>query len=111
MRLTAGLVFARFCRYRLGVACFVAAAMGLALSSLPASAGPGSGTATIAPSSPVTAGSSGTWAITYVAAEDFGALLGGQITIEIPAGWTPPQSTNSAAPGYVQTALPDHVTL
>src|SRR5437867_9013719 len=111
MRLTAGLVFARYGRFRAGLACFLAAGLGLALSSLPASAGPGSGTATISPQPPVAAGSSGTWAITYVAAENFDVLLGGEITIEIPAGWTAPQSTNSAAPGYVAPASLDHVTL
>src|SRR6266581_4004434 len=111
MRLTAGLVFARFCRYRLGVACLIAAGVGLAVLPLPASAGPGSGTAAIAPSSPVRAGSSGTWAITYVAAEDFGNLLGGQITIDVPAGWTAPQSTDSTAAGYVWPVSPDQVTL
>src|SRR5436189_243433 len=50
MRLTAGLVFARYGRFRAGLACFIAAGLGLALSSLPASAGPGSGTAAISPS-------------------------------------------------------------
>ncbi|TMQ62970.1 MAG: T9SS type A sorting domain-containing protein [Candidatus Eisenbacteria bacterium] len=111
MRLTAGLVFARFCRHRSGVACLVAAALGLAFSSAPAIAGPGSGTATIAGSSAVVAGASGTWAITYVAAENFGALLGGQITIEIPSGWTAPQSSDSSSAGYVRPEPPDHVTL
>src|SRR2546427_292167 len=74
-------------------------------------AAPPSGPAAISPASPVTAGSSGTWAITYVAGEDFDTLLGGAITIDIPVGWTAPQNTDSTAAGYVRPSDPSHVTL
>jgi hypothetical protein len=109
MRVTACIEFARFCRSRAGLALLTTACLGLA--AIPAIAGPGSGTASMAPASPVAAGSSGVWTITYVAAEDFNLLLGGEVTIEIPAGWTAPQTSSAAAPGYVEPADPAHVTL
>ena len=74
-------------------------------------AGPGSGTATISPTTAVV-GAPGTWTIEYVA-ED--SLLNGTIRITIPSGWSPPQISNSSAPGYVtvssDVALSKHVTV
>ena len=61
-------------------------------------AAPGSGTAVIAPSGDVTAGTLGKWTITYTAAEGFS---GGEISLLIPAGWTLPQSANNSEAGYV----------
>lgn len=65
-------------------------------------AGSGSGVASTTPAAPAAAGSTGTWTITYTATEDFAIPGGGMITIEIPAGWTAPQITSAALPGYVQ---------
>ena len=64
--------------------------IGLCLLSamlLPAAAGaqPGSGTAVIAPSAGVVAGSSGTWTVTYTAADDFST---GIVRLVIPSGWS-----------------------
>ncbi|HZV90450.1 MAG TPA: hypothetical protein VFF34_00435, partial [Candidatus Nitrosocosmicus sp.] len=64
-------------------------------------AAPGSGTASIVPTAPVPAGASGTWTIRYVAAEDFAPAQGGWVYVQIPPGWTAPQSTQPTQPGYV----------
>ncbi len=79
----------------LGVAC---ACCLLATSAL---AGAGSGTAFITPPDTVVAGAPGTWTITYTAGEDFDAVTGGFIEAVIPTGWSPPQTTDSTAAGYV----------
>ncbi|HEX5132820.1 MAG TPA: Ig-like domain-containing protein [Candidatus Krumholzibacteria bacterium] len=63
-----------------------------------ARSGPGSGSAGIAPSTPVVAGTAGKWSITYTAAEVIDA---GSISITIPAGWTPPQTSSSTSPGFI----------
>lgn len=78
--------------------------VGVALLACVARAGaaPGSGAATITPSTSVVAGSTGTWAITYTAAESFDVLQGGKITIDIPAGWTAPQVSDSTVSGYIR---------
>ncbi|MCI0451457.1 MAG: Ig-like domain-containing protein, partial [Candidatus Latescibacteria bacterium] len=64
-------------------------------------AGPGTGTANISPSSSVAAGSSGEWSITYTAAElhDDGTLR-----VTIPTGWTAPQDGSATSPGFVTVA-------
>ncbi len=80
------------------LACMLVASCCLPLGAL---AGPGSGTASIAPSAPVLTGSSGTWTITYVAAETFAAPQGGWVYVQIPSGWTLPQLGQPAQPGYV----------
>jgi len=90
-------------RYPLLAAIALAA---LAALSLPASAGPGSGAAAIAPSASVVAGSTGTWTLDYVAAEDFNAALGGGVAFDLPAGWTAPQRSDASAPGYVEVTSP-----
>jgi hypothetical protein len=69
-------------------------------------AGPGSGTATISPSSSVAAGSSGSWDIVYTAAETHDD---GTVRITIPAGWTAPQDGSSTSPGFV-TVITDEPT-
>src|SRR2546426_11437609 len=110
MRLNAGFEFVRSGRSRVGAARLLAAGLFSIFVAVPAIAGPGSGTAAVSPASPVVAGSSGTWAITYVAGEDFDTLLGGAITIDIPVGWTAPQNTGSTAAGYGRPSAPSHVT-
>lgn len=72
----------------------------LAILWIPAAvcAGPGTGTATVSPTDDVEAGSTGSWSIQYVAAED---TFTGVIEIVIPDGWSPPQNADSAAAGYV----------
>jgi len=67
-----------------------------------ARAGAGSGSAAIAPSDAVVAGTSGTWVFTYTAADSFDPGTGGIVWINIPPGWTPPQTTDASQPGYVQ---------
>ena len=70
-----------------------------------ARAAAGSGTATILPPSTVVAGKTGTWTITYVAAENFAAHpTGGWIEIIVPSGWTAPQLVDSTAAGWVKPA-------
>jgi len=64
-------------------------------------AGPGSGTAEIWPRSD-TAGTYGSWTIRYTTAEDFHWWDGGTIEIEIPAGWSTPQISDSTAEGFVR---------
>jgi hypothetical protein len=68
----------------------------------PARAGAGSGSATIAPAANVVAGNTGTWIFTYSATDSFDLASGGTVWIDIPPGWTPPQITDAAQPGYVQ---------
>jgi len=68
------------------------------LAPLAASAGPGSGSATISPPGTVTAGANGTWDIVYTASEP---MANGRVRVTIPAGWTTPQSTSSTSAGYV----------
>ena len=74
------------------------------LLPLAAWAGPGSGTASIAPSAPVLAGASGTWTLRYVATEDFDASQGGWLYLQIPGGWTAPQRGQPGQPGYTVIA-------
>src|SRR5688572_26096484 len=52
-------------------------------------------------SNPVVAGAYGSWTINYRATEDFDHPAGGVVELRIPAGWTPPQTTNPTAFGYV----------
>src|SRR5262245_25770596 len=75
---------------RVAFACAVALALCLTGPARSAWAGAGSGSAGIAPSATVTAGATGTWTVTYIAAEDF-ATTGGMIEVNIPVGWTAPQ--------------------
>ncbi|MCK4537240.1 MAG: Ig-like domain-containing protein, partial [Candidatus Krumholzibacteria bacterium] len=76
---------------------FVIVSLILTLPSLVLAA-PGSGTAVIAPSGQVIAGSEGKWTITYTAAEAFSS---GVVYLTIPAGWTMPQISNGTSAGYV----------
>ncbi|MGE5175874.1 MAG: hypothetical protein ACM3JJ_05800, partial [Hyphomicrobiales bacterium] len=85
------------------------AAASLALLPGAARAGAGSGTASILPTNPVVAGSKGIWTVTYVAAEDFAHPGGGVLEITVPAGWTPPQVSSAALPGYVGAANTTYV--
>ncbi|MBN1884470.1 MAG: Ig-like domain-containing protein, partial [Candidatus Krumholzibacteriota bacterium] len=59
---------------------------------------PGSGTAAIDPSGAVSAGSLGTWTITYTATEAFSH---GTVELTIPPGWSLPQTTDGFLEGYV----------
>ncbi|HET6350014.1 MAG TPA: Ig-like domain-containing protein, partial [Candidatus Krumholzibacteria bacterium] len=67
-------------------------------------AGPGSGSAIITPSASVAAGAAGTWSIQFTAAEN---MLGGQVRVTIPSGWTAPQSGNATSAGYVTVSTDD----
>ncbi len=69
-------------------------------------AGPGSGTAIISPSSPVAAGSAGEWSVTYTATEIHDD---GTVRLTIPAGWTAPQGASAESPGFV-TVITDEPT-
>ena len=71
-------------------------------------AGPGSGNAVLSPSASVTAGSSGSWVITYRAEEGFPHSTGGAVDVEVPAGWTLPMLT-VGQPGQVTVSSP-HVS-
>lgn len=64
-------------------------------------AGPGSGTATISPTSSVGAGTSGTWSLVYTAAE---TIDNGTVRITIPSGWSTPQTSSAMSPGFVTLA-------
>lgn len=77
--------------------------------AVPANAAPGSGSATISPTSSVVAGAAGTWTLAYVAAEDFNGASGGVVAFEFPAGWTPPQLADAGAAGYLQVTSPASV--
>lgn len=61
-------------------------------------AGPGTGTAIISPSSSVPAGSVGTWSVSYTAAE---VHDNGTLRITIPSAWTAPQNGSASTPGFV----------
>ena len=77
----------------------------LALWRGSADAAAGSGGASILPPNSVVAGKTGTWTITYVAAENFAPHpTGGLIEIRVPNGWTPPQLVDSTAAGWVKPA-------
>jgi len=65
---------------------------------------PGSGTAVIAPSTDVTAGTQGTWTLTYTAAEPFSS---GLVKYTIPTGWTTPQNSSSTSAGYITATSDD----
>ena len=66
-----------------------------------ASSQPGSGSADITLPDDVVAGSSGTWSITYTAAQ---AFKNGTITVTVPAGWTTPQTGSNVSAGYVSVS-------
>lgn len=85
-------------------ACAAALSSGHALA-----AGPGSGSADLSPATAVTAGSSGSWTVTYRAEEGFPHATGGAVDVEVPAGWTPPTLT-VGQPGQVTVSSP-HVSL
>ncbi|HEU4723824.1 MAG TPA: hypothetical protein VFU59_00865, partial [Candidatus Eisenbacteria bacterium] len=89
------------------LACLHAGAALLA-AGLAHAAGPGSGSAALSPLTAVTAGSSGSWVVTYRAEEGFPHATGGAVDIEIPAGWTPPTLT-VGQPGQVTVSSP-HVS-
>ena len=94
---------------RILVAAALAAASLLLWSAL-ANAAAGSGTATILPSGSVVAGKTGTWTVTYVAAENFAPHpTGGFIEIRVPTGWTPPQLVDSTVAGWVKPANSTYV--
>src|SRR5690349_19301521 len=63
-----------------------------------ASAGAGSGDALLFGPNPATAGQHEEWTVQYHATEPFAA--GSVVEIQIPAGWSQPQSSDSIAPGY-----------
>ncbi|HET9251683.1 MAG TPA: Ig-like domain-containing protein [Candidatus Eisenbacteria bacterium] len=84
------------------IACAAAFASLATLAPSRAHAVPGSGTATIAPSTSVPVGTAGTWVVTYVATESFAWPQGGRVRVQIPSGWTAPQTTSPAQPGYVR---------
>jgi hypothetical protein len=64
-------------------------------------AGPGSGTAEMWPKIDAGAGTYNRWTIRYTATEDFYWLYGGTVTIEIPAGWSAPQLSDSTVDGFI----------
>lgn len=67
----------------------------------PALAGPGSGAAVILPPGNVSAGTAGTWSVVYTASEQFS---GGIVSVDIPSGWTAPQTAQPTSPGYVSVS-------
>ncbi|MDH3198696.1 MAG: hypothetical protein OEO21_10700, partial [Candidatus Krumholzibacteria bacterium] len=74
----------------------------VAVAAVPAAlAGPGSGSAAIAPALDVSAGAAGTWAVTYAAGE---AFQSGTVRLVIPASWSAPQGASSGGAGYVTVA-------
>ena len=58
------------------------------------------GAAALSPDEPVTAGSIGSWTLTYIVGEDE-IQPGGVLCLTVPAGFTPPQADHPAAPGFV----------
>jgi hypothetical protein len=72
--------------------------VGITAITAQAAAGDGSGTMTVSPPS-VSAGSTNTFALTYTARG--GGGLTGQVTVDVAAGFTAPQVTSSADPGFV----------
>jgi len=84
-----------------GAVALCGALLACSVLAAPASAGPGSGSASILPPDSVLAGSAGTWKITYFASEDFDTTTGGTVDIVVPPGWTAPQATDSTVAGYV----------
>ena len=61
------------------------------------------GTATLSPDTPIPIQQQGQWTLTFTAGEH-GLGLGDVIHIEIPQGFTPPQTDNPNAPGFVSLA-------
>ncbi|HSQ58858.1 MAG TPA: hypothetical protein VLT84_00250, partial [Acidobacteriota bacterium] len=86
----------------------VAAASGALAPATARAVGPGSGNAVLSPASAVTAGSAGSWNLTYYASEGFPHSTGGYVEIEVPAGWTAP-TLAAGQPGEV-TAVGPHVS-
>ncbi len=72
--------------------------------AIPKGRGDGSGSATIDPATPVTAGGVGRWTIRYIAGEE-GIAPGGGVVIQFPIfwKWTAPQTFDPGRPGYVGT--------
>ena len=67
-------------------------------------AGRGSGSISVAPGS-VTAGSTGnTLTFTFTAPAGQSYNSGSTITVQVPSGWTTPQTSNAANPGFVSVA-------
>src|SRR5690348_6066265 len=63
-------------------------------------AGAGSGDAGVFGPNPAIAGQHEEWTVQYHATESFAA--GGVVEIQIPPGWSLPQSSDSVAPGFFQ---------
>src|SRR3954470_10133862 len=83
-----------------GVAMLLGAAVACSFIASRAHAAAGSGDAILFGPNPATAGQHDEWTIQYHATEPF--LAGGVVEIQIPPGWSPPQSADSIAPGYFQ---------
>ncbi|HLQ67727.1 MAG TPA: hypothetical protein VK123_10915, partial [Candidatus Limnocylindrales bacterium] len=82
--------------------CGAVAAAWLVGWAAPALAVSGSGTATPSPAGlVVVAGTYTSFTINYAATENFARPEGGVVEVWIPSGWTPPQTTDPTAHGYV----------
>jgi len=83
-----------------GVAMLLGAAVACSFIAARATAGAGSGDAILFGPNPVTAGHHDEWTLQYHATQSFAAR--GVVEIDIPPGWSPPQRSDSIAPGYFQ---------
>lgn len=63
----------------------------------------GGGTNTVSPSTGSTSATNQAYAFTYTTAES-SATGSGAITIQVPSGWTAPQTSNSSNPGYTSVS-------
>ena len=81
-----------------GAAMLLGAAVACSFIAARATAGAGSGDAVLFGPNPVTAGQHQEWTVQYHATEAFAA--GAVVEIDIPPGWSPPQQSDSIAPGY-----------
>src|SRR5256712_667115 len=64
----------------------------------------GDGSMTVTPPTAVAGSASNSFTFTFTAGAGGGNMNGGAVAMTVPIGWTTPQTTNSANPGFISTA-------
>jgi hypothetical protein len=64
----------------------------------------GSGSMTVSPTTAIAGSSNNAFLFTFATDNGKDLTAGSQVTVQVPAGWTAPQNTNSGNPGFVSVA-------
>ncbi|OLC24817.1 MAG: hypothetical protein AUH40_07810, partial [Chloroflexi bacterium 13_1_40CM_65_17] len=64
----------------------------------------GDGSMTVTPTTAVAGSTGNSFTFTFTAGAGGGNMNGGAVAMTVPIGWTTPQTTNSANPGFISTA-------